>query len=94
MNLKRITSETGVQFSPKSEGVWQVFAPNQEAYAEADDIIQKLLDEERVPEFDMGRIYQVKVVEVKEKGISVELHPGLENVFIHNSQLSARKVRL
>ena len=88
MNLKRLTADTGVQFTAKAEGTWQVFAPNQEASDEADEIIATLLDDEKVPEFAMGGIYSVKIVEIKPRGIMVELHPALEPIFIGISQLS------
>ena len=92
MNLKRLTADTGVQFSSKSEGVWQVFAPNREAWDEADEIIQKLLSEERLPDFEMGAIYEVKILEVLPRGIIVELHPDMEGIMIRNTHLSATKV--
>lgn len=92
MNLKRLTADTGVQFSSKSDGVWQVFAPNREAWEEANEIIQKLLCEEKTPDFQMGAIYEVKILEILPHGIVVELHPNLEGVLIHNVHLSATKV--
>jgi len=95
LNLKRLTSETGVQVTSSYEdvGVFRLFAPNAEAMAEAREMIGELLaDDEAVPEYEFGAIIEVKVVEVAERGVFVEMHPGLPNVLIHVSQLSATKV--
>ena len=34
--------------------MWQLFAPNPEAMAEAEDIIEDILMEEKVPELEFG----------------------------------------
>ena len=94
MNIKRMTADTGVQFTAKAEGSWQVFAPNKEAMSEANEIIAVLLaDEDKIPDFAMGGIYPVKIVEVKSRGILVELHPGIDPIMIPMSQLTAQRVR-
>ena len=43
MNLKRIASQTGVTINSNSETGFNIFAPNQTALQEAEDIIEKLL---------------------------------------------------
>ena len=44
------------------------------------------------PEYEFGAIIEVKVTEVAERGVFVEMHPALPPVLIHVSQLSATKV--
>jgi polyribonucleotide nucleotidyltransferase len=92
INIRRLTAETGVQFTLKEEGCWTVFAPNSEAMAEAKEAIQRLLEDDKVPEYEFGAIVTVTVTEIKEKGAIVELHQNMDPVFIPLSQLSASKV--
>merc|ERR1712098_372633 len=93
INVKRITSETGVQFHPEEEeGVWTMFAPNSFAMKEAKDMVEALLVEEKVPELEFGSIYTGKVVELVEKGVMLQLHPAMDTVLLHNSQLTNRKI--
>ena len=93
INLRRLTAEFGVQISSREDGKWAVFAPNSEALEEAKEAITALLEDSNVPEFEFGAVLTVKVIEIKERGIAVEMHPGLDPVFIPLSQLSASKVR-
>ena len=94
INIKRLLVDTGVQVSahPSEQGAWNLFAPNQEAMEEALETIETTMAEEKVPEFEFGAIYTVKIKEILERGIHVELHPEIPLVFINNAQLDARKV--
>ncbi len=97
VNLKLLTSEIGVQVtaSASDAGEFVMFAPNKEAMAEAKERVEELLaDEEMVPEYEFGAILEVTVVELKERGVNVEMHPSLPSVFIPVSQLAANKVRV
>ena len=60
--------------------------------SEAKEIIDKILTEDRIPEFEFGAIYPVTIVEVLDRGILVQLHPEMQPVLIPNSQLDAKKV--
>ena len=95
-NLKRILAETGVQITPESgteaSTSWSLFAPNSTALVEAQEIIGKILEEERVPELEFGAIYPSIIREIREKGVMVELHPEMPLVLVPNSQLDAKKV--
>ena len=95
LNLKRILNETGVQVSrsEESEGSWRLFAPNRDALGEAKEMIGDLIADDSVPEFELGAIVTVKILEIREKSILVELHPNMDPVLMHVSQLSATKVR-
>ncbi len=62
---------------------------------EAKELIESLLaEDESVPEFEFGAILTAKVVEIRERGILVELHPNMDPVMVHVSQLSATKVHV
>ena len=92
LNIKKITGETGVQIHAEDEGGWTMFAPSSEAMAEADNMLETILSEEKVPELEFGAIYTGKIVEMMERGVMLELHPGMEPMMCTNSQLDARKV--
>ena len=89
-------AETGVQITPESgteaSTSWSLFAPNSTALVEAQEIIGKILEEERVPELEFGAIYPSIIREIREKGVMVELHPEMPLVLVPNSQLDAKKV--
>ena len=96
MNLKKILAETGVQINPESgteaSTTWTLFAPNSEAMSEAKEIIESILEEEKVPDLEFGSIYPSIIREIKERGVLVEIHPAMPLVFVTNSQLDAKKV--
>lgn len=60
----------------------------QEAY----EMVQALMDSSSEPEFEFGAIYSVKILELKESGAMVSLHPQMMPVFISNTHLDVRKV--
>uniref|UniRef100_A0A2R5L4P2 polyribonucleotide nucleotidyltransferase n=1 Tax=Ornithodoros turicata TaxID=34597 RepID=A0A2R5L4P2_9ACAR len=91
-NIKKLTAETGVQLTPLDETSYQIFAPNQDAMAEAKEIIEQILKEEREPLLEFGAIYTAKIVELRETGAMVTLYPSMVPTLLHNSQLDQRKV--
>ncbi|XP_064600913.1 polyribonucleotide nucleotidyltransferase 1, mitochondrial-like [Liolophura sinensis] len=91
-NLKKLQSEAGVTVSSIDETKFQVFAPNQSAMDEAKEMIEEILAEEREPELEFGAVYTATIVEVRESGVMVQIHPKMQPVLIHNSQLDQRKV--
>ncbi|KAL5008315.1 hypothetical protein ScPMuIL_013896 [Solemya velum] len=91
-NLKKLTGETGVTITPIDELNFQIFAPNQTAMDEAKEMIEDFLKEEREPELEFGAIYTAKIVEIRDIGIIVQLHPKIQPALVHNSQLDHRKV--
>ncbi len=62
--------------------------------SEAKELIEKILTEDRVPEFEFGAIYPATITEIVDRGVFVQLHPEMQPVLIQNSQLDAKKVRL
>ncbi|GAB6030978.1 hypothetical protein CHUAL_007801 [Chamberlinius hualienensis] len=91
-NLKRLTAETGVQLTSIDEGNYSIFAPNQAVMDEAKEMIEKLLEEERVPELEFGGIYVGKIVEICDNGVMITLYDSMKPALIHNSQLDQRKI--
>ena len=60
--------------------------------SEANEIIESILEEEKVPDLEFGSIYPSIIREIKERGVLVEIHPAMPLVFVTNSQLDAKKV--
>ena len=92
LNVKRISAETGVHIYQEGEGVWTLFAPSSDSMEEAEIMVDKLMKEEKAPELEFGSIYTVKILELLENGVMVELHPAMDSMFIHNNQLDNRIV--
>lgn len=91
INVKKLFLETGVQITHLEDAKFSAFAPNASAMQEAFEIVQKLMDSSSEPEFEFGAIYVVKILELKESGALVSLHPDLNPIFISNSHLDIRK---
>lgn len=94
INAKRLMSETGVNVTQDVEdiNIFNIFAPNQTAMDEAKEWINKVLSEPNIPELEFGAIYHCKIVEIKDHGVMVQLHPSMSPTFLHLSQLDIRKV--
>ena len=92
LNVKRISGETGVQIQPEEEGVWSLFAPSSEAMEEAEMMVEELLEGEKAPELVFGAIYTGKITELLDRGVMLSLHPAMDPVLLHNSQLAGGKV--
>lgn len=69
-----------------------MFAPNQAAMDEAKEMIDKLMEATREPQLEFGAIYKARIVEVRDTGVMVTLHPAMSPALLHNSQLDQRKV--
>ncbi|CAG5132916.1 unnamed protein product, partial [Candidula unifasciata] len=91
-NLRKLKSETGVTITRIDEGSFQIFAPNIDAMGEAKEMIEKILEDQREPDLEFGSIYTGRIVEIRDTGVMVELHPKLRPILLHNSQLDQRKV--
>lgn len=92
-NIKRLTSETGVQLVPVDDSTWDMFAPNTDAMDEGEELIKEFMTEEREPQLEFGAIYNAKIVEIRDIGVMVTLYPSMQPALLHNSQLDQRKVR-
>ncbi|KFM81364.1 hypothetical protein X975_13258, partial [Stegodyphus mimosarum] len=91
-NIKKLRNDTGVQLTNIENGVFSIFAPNAAAMAEAKEVIDKLLTQEKEPQLEFGAIYTAKIVEIREVGVMVTLYPNMKPALVHNSQLDQRKI--
>ena len=95
VNLKKLTAETGVQINEDPEDANQlvVFAPNAEAFNEANEWIQAIIKSDATePTFDFGSIIEAKVIEIKPSGILVSLHDKLPATFLPLKELDMKKI--
>ncbi|ELT99515.1 hypothetical protein CAPTEDRAFT_172563 [Capitella teleta] len=88
-NLKAIKNATGVTITFSGEDDFQLFAPNPDAMAEAQEQIKTLMEHaaEQDVHFEFGAIYKAKIEEIRDYGVMVRLHPNKAPVLLHNSQL-------
>ena len=81
-NIKKIQEESGTRVEIEDDGTIIISAASLESVEIAKTYIKGLTDEAEV-----GRIYNGKVVSVKEYGVFVEIMPGKEGL-VHISELS------
>ncbi|XP_065321728.1 polyribonucleotide nucleotidyltransferase 1, mitochondrial-like isoform X2 [Gordionus sp. m RMFG-2023] len=95
-NVKKLVSDTGVQISPIDETTFSLFAPNKIAMDEVRERIKELLSDtlssSTEPTFEFGSILHAKIVEIRDIGVMVLLHPTMHPTLLHNSQLDTRKI--
>jgi polyribonucleotide nucleotidyltransferase len=84
--INKITAETGAEIDIKDDGLITVAAADTEKIEQALNWIKGLTEEPEV-----GRIYEGKVVSIKEFGAFVNILPGIDGM-VHISQLSDKRV--
>jgi polyribonucleotide nucleotidyltransferase len=84
--INKITAETGAEIDIKEDGLITVAAADTEKIERALDWIRSLTEEPEV-----GRIYEGKVVSIKEFGAFINILPGTDGM-VHISQLSDARV--
>lgn len=84
--INKITSETGAEIDIKDDGLITVASPNGESIEKALEWIRGLTEEPEV-----GKIYEGKVVSIKDFGAFVNIMPGIDGM-VHISQLSKERV--
>lgn len=84
--INKITSETGAEIDIKEDGLITVAGSDAEGIARAIEWIRGLTTEPEV-----GKIYEGKVVTIKEFGAFVNIMPGTDGM-VHISQLSDERV--
>lgn len=84
--INKITAETGAEIDIKDDGLITVASPNGESIEKALNWIKSLTEEPEV-----GRIYEGKVVSIKDFGAFVNIMPGTDGM-VHISQLSDKRV--
>lgn len=84
--INKITAETGAEIDIKDDGLITVASPNGESIEKALTWIKSLTEEPEI-----GRIYEGKVVSIKDFGAFVNIMPGTDGM-VHISQLSNERV--
>jgi len=84
--INKITSETGAEVDIKEDGLITIASPNGESIEKALNWIKSLVEEPEV-----GKIYEGKVVSIKDFGAFVNILPGIDGM-LHISQLSNKRV--
>ncbi|MFZ1361288.1 MAG: polyribonucleotide nucleotidyltransferase [Candidatus Saccharimonadales bacterium] len=84
--INKITSETGAEIDIKEDGLITVAASDTNNIEKALDWIRSLTEEPEV-----GRIYEGKVVSIKDFGAFINILPGIDGM-VHISQLAEGRV--
>ena len=84
--INKITAETGAEIDIKEDGLITVARPDGDSIEKAINWIKSLTEEPEV-----GRIYEGKVVSIKDFGAFVNVLPGIDGM-LHISQLSDKRV--
>jgi polyribonucleotide nucleotidyltransferase len=84
--INKITSETGAEIDIKEDGLITVAASDTKNIEKAIDWIKSLTEEPEV-----GRVYEGKVVSIKDFGAFINILPGIDGM-VHISQLSNERV--
>ena len=84
--INKITKETGAEIDIKEDGLITVAASDTKNIEKALDWIRSLTEEPEV-----GRVYEGKVVSIKDFGAFVNILPGIDGM-VHISQLSDSRV--
>ena len=84
--INKITSETGAEVDIKEDGLITIASPDGASIEKALNWIKSLVEEPEV-----GKIYEGKVVSIKDFGAFVNILPGVDGM-LHISQLSDKRV--
>ena len=84
--INKITSETGAEVDIKEDGLITIASPDGVSIEKALNWIKSLVEEPEV-----GKIYEGKVVSIKDFGAFVNILPGVDGM-LHISQLSDKRV--
>ena len=83
--INKITAETGAEVDISEDGLVTVAGTNAEAIKKAVDWVKSLTEEPEV-----GKIYEGKVVTIKDFGAFVNIMPGIDGM-LHISQITDKK---
>ena len=84
--INAIIDRTGVKIDIDDEGAVSICGVDKESINEALEIVQMI-----VTEFEEGKIYEGKVISIKEFGAFIEFAPGKEGL-VHISKISKQRV--
>jgi len=84
--INKITSETGAEIDIKEDGLITVASPDGASIEKAMNWIKSLVEEPEV-----GKIYEGRVVSIKDFGAFVNILPGVDGM-VHISKLAEGRV--
>jgi polyribonucleotide nucleotidyltransferase len=84
--IKKITAETGAQIDIAEDGLITIASSDKDAIEKAINWVKGLTEEPEV-----GKIYEGKVVSIKDFGAFVNIMPGIDGM-VHISELSNQRV--
>ena len=93
LNLKQIYAKTGVTINLVDEKTLSIFAPNESALADAEEMLKALTDQKKEPTLEFGGVYKAKIVSIVPGGLMIELYPNMKPALLPNNQLDGRKVK-
>ena len=85
-NIKAIVAETGCEINVDDDGMVRIYSNNPEGMARAKQIVDGMF-----AEIEIGKLYQGRVVTVKEFGAFVEVMPGKDGL-VHMSEFADFRV--
>jgi polyribonucleotide nucleotidyltransferase len=86
-NIKGIVAETGCEINVEDDGTVHIYSNNPAGMARAKQIISQMFQE-----IEIGKIYEGRVVTIKEFGCFVEVMPGKDGL-CHISELADFRVK-
>jgi polyribonucleotide nucleotidyltransferase len=86
-NIKAIVSETGCEINVEDDGTVHIYSNNPDGMARARQIISGMF-----AEMEIGKVYEGRVVTIKEFGCFVEVLPGKDGL-CHISELADFRVK-
>jgi polyribonucleotide nucleotidyltransferase len=86
-NIKGIVAETGCEINVEDDGTVRIYSNNPDGMARAKQIISQMF-----AEIEIGKIYEGRVVTIKEFGCFVEVMPGKDGL-CHISELADFRVK-
>jgi polyribonucleotide nucleotidyltransferase len=86
-NIKGIVAETGCEINVEDDGTVHIYSNNPAGMARAKQIISQMFTE-----IEIGKIYEGRVVTIKEFGCFVEVMPGKDGL-CHISELADFRVK-
>lgn len=92
LNLKRLRKDIGIEIDSIDETKFSLFAATPEIMDEAKQYINELLKDIEFPELEIGTKRTVKIVDVRDYGVMVELFAGMRPVLLHVRHMDHKRI--
>ncbi|XP_062502348.1 polyribonucleotide nucleotidyltransferase 1, mitochondrial-like isoform X2 [Corticium candelabrum] len=91
-NLRKLHKDLGIEIDSIDETRFSLFARTQDVMDEAKQWINNVLKDFDFPELKPGVVKSVKIVELRDYGVMVELFPGMQPVLLHVTQMDHYRI--